>query len=147
MFWLWDLIWCGIQYQKSVAMMKIEIWISLICIYQGKFEMYSAKYLGHIIYNEMSDDDYMHRQRRKLYAQANMLMRQFYMCSDQVKINLFRAYCTSFVLLPCVLSLRKRAYVSLRQRTMTVWGSCWKNQDGVVQVIYSVRQECNDSLL
>ncbi len=60
-------IWYDVQYntKKSVAMMKIEIWISLICIYQGKFEMYTAKYLGNIIYNEMSDDDYMYRQRRK----------------------------------------------------------------------------------
>ncbi len=58
--------------------------------------MYTAKYLDHIINTEMSDNDYMYRQRRKLYAQANMLMRTFYMCSDQVKINLFSAYCTSF---------------------------------------------------
>ncbi len=50
--------------------------------------MYYCKYLGHIINNEMSDDD-MYRQRRKLYAQANMLVRKLYMCSDQVKINLF----------------------------------------------------------
>ncbi len=48
----------------------------------------TVKYLGHIINNEMSDDD-MYRQRRKLYAQANMLVRKLYMCSDQVKINLF----------------------------------------------------------
>ncbi len=51
---------------------------------------------------------------------------QSFMCSDQVKINLFRAYCTSFILLLCGLSLRKRAYVNFRLRTMTVWGSCWK---------------------
>ncbi len=55
----------------------------------------TAKYLGHIINNNMSDDN-MYRQRRKLYAQTNMLVRKCYMCSDQVKINLFRAYCTSF---------------------------------------------------
>ncbi len=57
----------------------------------------TVKYLGNFINNEMSDDDDdMYRQRRKLYAQANILVRKFYMCSDEVKINLFRAYCTSF---------------------------------------------------
>ncbi len=33
----------------------------------------TVKYLGHIINNEMSDDDDMYRWRCKLYAQANML--------------------------------------------------------------------------
>lgn len=32
----------------------------------------------------------------KLYAQANMLARRFHMCTDDVKVNLFRAYCTPF---------------------------------------------------
>ncbi len=58
----------------------------------------TSKYLGHIINSEMSDDDDdddddMYRQRQKWYAQANMLMRKLYTCSDQVKTNLFRAYC------------------------------------------------------
>ncbi len=74
----------------------------------------TAKYLGHIIINEMSDDDDMYRQCRKLYAQANMLMRKCNMCSDQVKINLLEHIVLLFVLLPCGLSLRKRAYVSFR---------------------------------
>ena len=51
-------------------------------------------YLGHIISNDLSDDKDISRQRRKLYAQANMLCRKFSMCSATVKIALFRAYCT-----------------------------------------------------
>ncbi len=34
----------------------------------------TVKYLGHFINNEMSNDD-MYRQRRQLYAQANILVR------------------------------------------------------------------------
>ncbi len=60
----------------------------------------TVKYLGHIINNDMSDDDDMYKQRRKLYAQGNMLVRKFYMCLDQVQINLFRAYCTSLYTAP-----------------------------------------------
>ncbi len=38
----------------------------------------------------------MQRQCYKLYGQANMLARKFYMCTVDVKIALFKAYCTSF---------------------------------------------------
>jgi len=30
-----------------------------------------------------------------MYGQANMLARKFYMCTDDVKIALFRVHCTS----------------------------------------------------
>ncbi len=54
------------------------------------------KYLGHIIRDDLNDDDDVQRQCYKLYGQANMLARKFYMCTVDVKIALFRAYCTSF---------------------------------------------------
>ena len=52
------------------------------------------KYLGHIIANDLTDDGDIYRQRQKLYVQANMLCRKFSMCSELVKISLFKAYCT-----------------------------------------------------
>ncbi len=73
-----------------------------------------VKYLGHFINNEMSDDDDMYRQRRKLYAQANMLVRKFYMCSDEVKINLFRAYCTYFYTAPLWFKFKKESLCKLQ---------------------------------
>ena len=51
-------------------------------------------YLGHVISDDLKDDKDILRQRRKLYAQANMLCRKFSMCSISVKISLFKAYCT-----------------------------------------------------
>ncbi len=36
------------------------------------------------------------RQCRSMYAQANILARKFNMCSEGVKLALFRSYCTSF---------------------------------------------------
>lgn len=53
-----------------------------------------VKYLGHILRNDSCDDDDIQRQCCKLYAQANMLARKFYMCTNDVKISLFRTYCT-----------------------------------------------------
>ena len=53
-----------------------------------------VKYLRHIICNDMSDDDVMMRQRRQLYAQGNVLLRRFRMCSLEVKNVLFRTFYT-----------------------------------------------------
>ena len=52
------------------------------------------KYLGHIIRDDLSDDDDVQRQCCMLYGQANMLARKFHMCTDDVKIALFKTYCT-----------------------------------------------------
>ena len=40
------------------------------------------KYLGHCINDELSDDDDMTRQRNKIYAKGNALIRKFYMCTE-----------------------------------------------------------------
>ena len=61
----------------------------------GTLEVVSkVRYLGHMMSDDMSDDEDVKRQYCKLYAQANMLARKFYMCTDDVKVSLFRAYCT-----------------------------------------------------
>ncbi len=52
------------------------------------------KYLGHIIRDYLNDDDDVQRQCCKLYRQANMQAHKLYMCTVDVKISLFRAYCT-----------------------------------------------------
>ena len=53
----------------------------------------TVKYLGHFICNTMRDDTDTLRQRRQLYARANVLARKFYMCTDEVKVLLFRTFC------------------------------------------------------
>ena len=55
------------------------------------------KYLGHIICNDMSDDDDMMRQIRQLYAQGNVLSRRFHMCSPEVKNVLFRTFALRYI--------------------------------------------------
>ena len=54
-----------------------------------------VKYLGHVISADMKDDLDIMRQCRQLYAQGNALARRFHMCSDNVKVTLFRSYCSS----------------------------------------------------
>ena len=53
------------------------------------------KYLGHVITDDGMDDQDILRQCRQLYAQGNVLTRKFYMCSNTVKVHLFRTYCSS----------------------------------------------------
>ena len=55
----------------------------------------SFKYLGHILTNNGSDDLDIGRQRKKIYAQGNSILRKFYMCTTEVKVMLFKSYCTS----------------------------------------------------
>lgn len=57
-------------------------------------EVTSTKYLGHFLSNELRDDRDIERQSRQLYVQANSLLRKFHMCSIEVKITLFRLYCS-----------------------------------------------------
>ena len=53
------------------------------------------KNLGHCISDDLSDDDNMARQYRQIYAQGNALLRNNCMCTESVKITLFRSFCTS----------------------------------------------------
>ena len=53
-----------------------------------------GRYLGHIIRNDLCDNDDVQHQCCKLYAQANMLARKFHMCTEDEKTAFFRAYCT-----------------------------------------------------
>ena len=55
----------------------------------------SYKYLGHFISNNRSDNLDIYRQCRYIYAKGNTLIRKFYKCSDDVKVTLFNAYCSS----------------------------------------------------
>lgn len=41
------------------------------------------------------DDEEIYSQVRMFYAQANVPAQNFGYCSDEVKLNLFRSYCTS----------------------------------------------------
>ena len=74
---------------KNVQVPEFEINNTAI----DRVSMY--KYLGHCINDKLSDDDDMTRQRNKIYAQGNALIRKFYMCTENVKIALFKSYCTT----------------------------------------------------
>ena len=49
-----------------------------------------CKYIGHVITDDLKDDNDIARQYKRMYAQGNTLVRKLYMCSDHVKCTLFR---------------------------------------------------------
>ena len=51
-----------------------------------------CKYLGHVITDDLKDDNDIARQYKRIYAQGNALIRKLYMCSDHVKCTLFRSF-------------------------------------------------------
>ena len=56
----------------------------------------SFKYLGHILSASAADNDDIVHQMSLLYARANVLIRKFSKCSRDVKLCLFRTYCSNF---------------------------------------------------
>ena len=55
----------------------------------------SEKYLGYIVRNDCYDNDHITTEMRKTYIRGNMLIRKFKVCSNDVKVTLFRSYCSS----------------------------------------------------
>ncbi|XP_052744260.1 uncharacterized protein LOC128199314 [Bicyclus anynana] len=54
------------------------------------------RYLGHVVTEDLNDNEDIERERRALSVRCNMLARRFAKCSEQVKVTLFRAYCLCF---------------------------------------------------
>lgn len=53
-------------------------------------------YLGFKLNSDMTDDSEIKRQLRLLYCRSNSLIRMFSKCTDSVKIQLFKSYCSCF---------------------------------------------------
>ena len=59
-----------------------------------------VKYLGILLNPSMKTSIDVSRQTRKFYAQANMLLRNFRYCSNEVKCSLFKSFCTNMYCCP-----------------------------------------------
>ena len=55
-----------------------------------------TKYLGFMSNSNAQDDEDMLKQMRNLYIRSNKLLCTFHYCSTDVKLELFKSYCTSF---------------------------------------------------
>ena len=55
-----------------------------------------TKYLGYVFTNDKQDDVEMLTQLRLLYMRSNKIIRMFQFCTIDVKLELYRSFCTSF---------------------------------------------------
>lgn len=72
------------------------------------------KYLGHIVTSDLKDNADIERERRALSVRANMIAHRFARCSRDVKITLFRAFCTSMYTSSLWVSHTLKQYSALR---------------------------------
>ena len=61
----------------------------------------SYKYLGFMMCDDGKDDESVTAQIRGLYSRGNALIKHFKFCSDNVKILLFKTFCSSFYCVIC----------------------------------------------
>ena len=59
-------------------------------------QVVQEKYLGVIIKSSQDDDETILKEMRSLYARGNIVLKKFKKCSDHVKVQLFKSYCSSF---------------------------------------------------
>ena len=64
-------------------------------------------------------DDDMTRQYKRIYAQGNTLIREFYMCTEDVNCTLFKSYCTS--LYTCQLWYNYKSVSSRKYNNVVRW--------------------------
>jgi len=88
--------------KKSVCMVVRPKWLKYLHIPEVKLgglilEFTDVKkYLGCFIADDLYDDCDIKRQVRSVYARGNILIKKFRHCSDDVKVKLFKAFCSSF---------------------------------------------------
>ena len=73
-----------------------------------------AKYLGVLITANFKDDDDMMKHLRAFYIRSNTLIRKFYHCSIDIKLLLFRSYCTPSYRSHLWVNFNKATYNKLR---------------------------------
>ena len=83
---------------KSFCMVFKSRLYKLSCpmFYMNNEKLDSIKYLGFTFSSDKKDDNDLSQQMRILYTKSNRLLRLFHCCSTDVKLTLFRSYCTYF---------------------------------------------------
>ena len=72
------------------------------------------KYLGFELTDDMSDDNDIKRQIRSLYSRGNLIIKCFKHCTDEVKLLLFKTYCTNLYCAHLWSSYSKSIYNKLK---------------------------------
>jgi hypothetical protein len=69
--------------------------------------VHDETYLGFILNDRVSDDDHIIKEMRNLFARGNMLIRNFRQCTHDVKVALFKTFCSNVYCCPLWYNFRK----------------------------------------
>ena len=96
-----DIIFNSLKYVYVVFRPKrYKLFCPPVYLHEEKLcRIHETKYLGYFLSEDQSDDAEISKQIRTLYIRSNKLLRMFSYCTIDVKKELFRSYCSSFVLL------------------------------------------------
>ena len=105
--------------------------VNLFFLGKSKIPMVEqCRYLGTTISIKNSDLD-LKRQMRKMYANANVLLRKFSKCSINVKCYLFKTYCSNLYCAPmwfdCTKTALKKLKVAYNNSLRRFMGLPWHN--------------------
>ena len=75
--------------------------------------IHETKYLGYLLSEDQSDDEDIVKQMSTLYIRSNILLRMFSYCTIDVKMGLFRSYCSSLYCCSLWSDYRKVSYKKL----------------------------------
>ena len=129
----------------SLCFKRKELKVSSPSFFPGKSKIPMVKqcrYLGTTISIKNSDLD-LKRQMRKMYANANVLLRKFSKCSINVKCYLFKTYCSNLYCAPmwfdCTKTALKKLKVAYNNSLRRFMGLPWHNSDGEMFVNLNIK--------
>ena len=122
------------------AMRRVDYAFPLFSINGENLENVNVfKYLGHLISNDLSENNDIVRQMGLLYGRSNFLCRKFMKCSRAAKLCLFKAYCLSFY----CMALRDNFHAAVICRIKAAYIKCIKKFFGFKRM--DSVQECLQS--
>ncbi|KAJ2937575.1 hypothetical protein O0L34_g12973 [Tuta absoluta] len=99
---------------------------------------YTFKYLGHLIRDDLRDEDDLERQRRATCVKGNMLARRFSRCSPPVKRALFTTFCTNIYTAELWCNYTKAAFSEIRVQ----YNNAWRALNKLPRWCSAVRRRC-----
>ena len=101
-----------------------------------------TKYLDYLLSEDQSDDEDIAKQMRILYIRSNTLLRMFSYCTINVKMELFRSYCSSLYCCSLWSDYRKGSYkkmtVAFNNVHRRLLGLPWRCSASAVYVNYNL---------
>ncbi len=74
-----------------------EIYTPVFYLHESRIsQVHNERYLGVVISDSQNDDEAILKEMRSLYCRGNIVLKKFKNCSENVKVQLFKSYCTSF---------------------------------------------------